>query len=88
MNTLFKNQLEQISRREFLQITGTTLLASFWLPFFNIFPSTHLDSVTGEKPARVHFNCGRDSYAGVAGAGSADDSGRYNASKFPRQVQA
>ena len=50
MNTLFKNQLEQISRREFLQMTGTTLLASFWFPLFNKFPSTYQDSVTGEKP--------------------------------------
>jgi lipoprotein-anchoring transpeptidase ErfK/SrfK len=50
MNTLFKNQLEQISRREFLQMTRTALLASFWLPFLNGLNLTHLESVAGDKP--------------------------------------
>jgi hypothetical protein len=49
MDTLYKNQLEQISRRDFLQMTGTTLLASFWLPFApkNILP--HINSPAADK---------------------------------------
>ena len=33
MDTLFKSNLENLSRRDFLKLTGTALLGLSWLPF-------------------------------------------------------